>query len=342
MLHMTSGRNGYINAIPVIQSSNNVNHGVYCDICLQEIVGVRYKCSVCPRYHLCSSCMDSRDNYDVSLSLLLSRSAAHPNDHYFLRISRSVGENTPPMLADRSAWVHKGVSCAECKANDITGYRYFCPICATSYCEACEFQGLPRAVRTSSHRLHHNLLKMSPAQQTAEQPYIQESKSTDQSINAPTERTRDGYVDIAQYGVGLDTLKAMLTREEHLRTCEETQQQLMELGEDSYVSVVDAIQAQVSQEFGLSAELGMMLLRCAESFARTDAEHADIVALSLYRRFNRCIDGNLQVGDITPILSHPVHLLDTCLTPVSMFEHLHALSPDQPQQPMILFAGSYS
>jgi hypothetical protein len=45
---------------------------------------------------------------------------------------------------------------------DIVGYRYFCTMCATSFCETCEQNGLPRIVATTAHRHDHNLLKMVP------------------------------------------------------------------------------------------------------------------------------------------------------------------------------------
>lgn len=116
----------------------------------------------------------------------------------------------------------------------------------------------------------------------------------------------------------------MLRREEELRRCEETQQHMLAGGEGSYVPIVEALQAQVSREFGLAPELGTMLLRCAESFAQSDEERAEIVALSLYRRHNRCLDGSLQVGDQAPVLQHPLHLLDAALTPVHLFDHLRS------------------
>jgi hypothetical protein len=86
----------------------------------------------------------------------------HPRDHHFIRISRDVGRTPPAQLVNRSNWIHHGISCAECRMPDIVGYRYFCPMCATSYCEACEQKGLPQTLATSSHEYNHNLLKMLP------------------------------------------------------------------------------------------------------------------------------------------------------------------------------------
>jgi hypothetical protein len=156
------------------------------------------------------------------------------------------------------------------------------------------------------------------------------------------------YADLAPYGVTHAQLKDMLRREEELRLCEETQQRMLKEGDDSYVPIVEEIQAQVSREFGLDPELGMMLLRCAESFARSDAERAEIIDLSLYRRHNRCVDGSLAVGSPAPVLKQPLHLPDERLTPVNLFDYLHRaatqlLHPKGVSSlPLVLFAGSWS
>ena len=113
----------------------------------------------------------------------------------------------------------------------------------------------------------------------------------------------------------------MLRREDTLRLSESTLQQYKESNE-GYVAITTAIQEQVGREFGLNEQVGVMLLRTAESFARDDAELKEIISLSLYRRHNRCVDGSLQVGDVAPPLLHDVHLLDEQLTSVSLFDHL--------------------
>jgi hypothetical protein len=89
-------------------------------------------------------------------------SAPHRRDHIFFRIRKPLGDDPPAALANRANWVHYGVSCAECKTTDIVGYRYFCTMCATSFCETCEQNGLPVSVATTAHRQDHNLLKMVP------------------------------------------------------------------------------------------------------------------------------------------------------------------------------------
>mmetsp|Transcript_26997 Transcript_26997/g.45532 ORF Transcript_26997/g.45532 Transcript_26997/m.45532 type:complete len:210 (+) Transcript_26997:865-1494(+) len=163
----------------------------------------------------------------------------------------------------------------------------------------------------------------------------------------------------------MDTLKAMLQREDQLRLSPETLK-LYELhGNTHYGAITTAIQEQVSREFGMTrkiaipdnytngyieddatmanpekiVEVGVMLLRCAEQFASNEEELAEINALSLYRRHNRCVDGPLRVGDRVPLLEGPLHLLNESLTTVLLFQYLcadglHAfqLPPQPPAQ----------
>jgi hypothetical protein len=164
MANRTSGRVGHslISPYPPTEAEHRHN-GVTCDGCSAGVTGIRYKCLSCPNFDLCARCMDTHETSQM-LPLEANDSFAqrHPRDHYFVRIARDVGRNPPAQLVNRSNWIHHGISCAECNTANIAGYRYFCPMCATSYCEACEQKGLPQALATSAHQLHHNLLKMVP------------------------------------------------------------------------------------------------------------------------------------------------------------------------------------
>lgn len=128
--------------------------------------------------------------------------------------------------------------------------------------------------------------------------------------------------NLSDYGITHDTLKQMLRREDTLRLSPDILAQYKAFGHDGYVRITTALQAQVSREFGLNEEVGIMLLRTAESFARDATELAEMVSLSLYRRHNRCVDGTVQVGDLAPVLQCPLHLLDAALTKVPLFAHL--------------------
>eukprot|EP01032_Pedospumella_encystans_P022707 gene22707-25721_t len=314
MLHESSGRFGF-DRVMITKHT-----GIHCDGCVDDgpLMGVRYRCSTCPDYDLCASCMDLHDKDNTPLP----NGNKHPRDHYFLRICRDIGTQPSPAFANRSQWVHQGISCAECHVPTIVGYRYFCTVCAVSFCETCEQKGLPN-VRTQNHSLEHSLLKMVPPQQPKRGfPKPSEEQGAGRTASALPSGKQSQVYDLSDYGITHDTLKQMLRREDTLRLSEHTLQQYKATGHEGYVPITTALQAQVSREFGLNEEIGTMLLRTAESFARNPSELAEIVSLSLYRRHNRCVDGTVQEGDIAPVLKYPVHLLDAALTSVSLFGHL--------------------
>lgn len=234
----------------------------------------------------------------------------------------------------------------------ITDVRYKCSICVDYHlCETCIRENESTGFRV--HSASHAFLRIPwnrPTEPVRTEPVCE--------VRAPR-RNKSGQTsyDLAQYNVDHDTLKRMLRREEELRISDETQRALLVGGEDSYAPVIAAVQAKVSREFGLSVELGTMLLQCADRFARSEAELAEITSLSLYRRNNRCVDGNVQVGDVAPRLSHPLHLVprdrtqpdQDALTPVHLFDLPSRTAigsgigtgTDLPR-PTILLAGSWS
>ena len=113
---------------------------------------------------------------------------------------------------------------------------------------------------------------------------------------------------------------------------------------------------QVASEFGLSAAVGLAAMRTATYLLPDDPE---VVEISLYRKFNRCVDGNLQVGDsapdatLTPLPS-PDTSFEGKVEAVSLLELLHgdrsawravssvSCASDRPQLPLVMFAGSYT
>ena len=120
-----------------------IHNDIGCDGCnMNPIVGIRYKCSTCPNYDLCSNCMDKYDLNKLN----------HPKDHLFNRFANPISrENHSPAFWSRSEWNHH-IPCDGCKVKEIIGYRYFCTICTTSFCEYCEQQGI--------HQFDHNMLKI--------------------------------------------------------------------------------------------------------------------------------------------------------------------------------------
>jgi hypothetical protein len=109
-------------------ASSGVHSDIQCDGCNQfPLVGVRYKCTVCPDYDLCASCEAKNQ---------------HPAEHPLLKLKEAPQSD-----------VHYGVTCDGCGAVPIHGPRYKCTVCPNfDLCGACESKGI--------HDPTHALLKL--------------------------------------------------------------------------------------------------------------------------------------------------------------------------------------
>merc|ERR1712086_798948 len=128
MMHQSSGQSGAF-AQPVA----GPEHQAFCDRCSSSkpgnIRGIRYRCSMCSDYDLCSTCIETAAEF-------------HDPNHLFLRLTNTVSAQFP-IIAIRSPLVHTGVSCSGCNASPITGFRYQCQQCpSVNLCEACEARGV--------------------------------------------------------------------------------------------------------------------------------------------------------------------------------------------------------
>jgi len=113
-------------------------------------------------------------------------------------------------------------------------------------------------------------------------------------------------------------IKQILRRENQLRLSAEVREKLLVPTvrdvPDGWLGVMESLQQQVASEFGLPEAVGLAAMRQAEQLLPGDPE---VRELSLYRKYNRCINGNLAVGDVAPnpTVHHPqtgapLHLLD--------------------------------
>jgi hypothetical protein len=124
-----------------------VHSGITCDGCgVFPLSGVRFKCSECFDYNLCSDCEDK--NIETK---------NHHANHALLKIK-------VPIV------IHVGVSCDDCGVSPIEGIRYTCQVCDNyDLCEKCEAknqhppthillkakQPLNRYSDSLSHHRHH-------------------------------------------------------------------------------------------------------------------------------------------------------------------------------------------
>ena len=327
----------------------------FCGECHSQLKRAFYKCSLCQNVLLCPSCMDmyeSQQDDGVSHKLV-----THPlQDHLFLRL-------TVDNYGGSQRGLHPGIKCVHCPPNsqDIAGYRYFCTTCAVSLCESCELLGC--------HRLDHNLLKMAPPSLVRMSKVASEmsgrlndvgSTTSESSAEAALETFDNDNDIIPSTRISFNTLKAMLRRENDLRLSPAIQQQYRERGYDAYVDITEALQRQVAEEFHLEMTEGVDYLQTAEMLVRPNqARMAEVRSLSLYRKYNRCFDGAVQVGDVAPLLPHPLYIVgpDSDDQQQQLPKGVHystfvndyltktvggLLTPEMLRRPLVLVCGSYS
>ena len=67
-------------------------------------------------------------------------------------------------------------------------------------------------------------------------------------------------------------------------------------------AIPEMIQREVAWRFGLREEIAIEAMRCAETLPQmSPADVAEVREISHYRKYNRCQDGILQVGDTIPL-----------------------------------------
>jgi hypothetical protein len=116
-----------------------------------------------------------------------------------------------------------------------------------------------------------------------------------------------GTVYSSPMDLSVAQIKDLLQHENTVRLCDATMTEyeaLRHAGDSEWINVVERVQRRVCEHFGLSEYVGVNAMRCAETLPQmTASDVADVIEISHYRRFNRCKDGTLQVGDPAPSLA---------------------------------------
>lgn len=146
---------------------------------------------------------------------------------------------------------------------------------------------------------------------------------------------RERFADL----IPKDKLKEMIKRENELRVSDEYQEMYRreaELPGHVWMDVSDVIQKRVLREFGYDEkseqEDNLKLLRNASLIHPDDAE---FLTLPLYKRFNRCRDGDMKVGDA----------VNDCLLEDlegNKIRLLNQFGSERHDKPLVILAGSVS
>ena len=143
----------------------------------------------------------------------------------------------------------------------------------------------------------------------------------------------------------LETLSAMLTRENELRLSPQTQALYTEAEkkeDDDWMMVTDRLQRQVMREFGVAAaDENRALLH----FRAAPTHHPQLKAIPLYHRYQRSRNGDFRQGDTLPQNLH-LYDLENRLVDFSALAGNGSGSGrgenDENSDPLVVVAGSYS
>lgn len=147
---------------------------------------------------------------------------------------------------------------------------------------------------------------------------------------------------------------AILRRENELRLSADTQERFRAVSSkpDGWLKVVEELQRQVADEWNLSHDVAFRIMREAEILPAIASNRDDLERvrnISLYRKYNRCVDGKLQVGDVPPDVTLVHSSTGKNVTLHSIIcghETGFSVGSNSNQMPsaapLVIFAGSYT
>ena len=135
----------------------STRHGVVCQLCSEEVRGIRWICKECPNWNVCETCFEITAEEQVHPIHTFIRTLSPADifrvlpDPFTLRVGR-VGKKHWPAPEPR---VHLDIQCHNCEGS-IVGVRYDCGAVACqglprSFCQDCE--ALPLNCHPPSHPL---------------------------------------------------------------------------------------------------------------------------------------------------------------------------------------------
>jgi hypothetical protein len=146
------------------------------------------------------------------------------------------------------------------------------------------------------------------------------------------------------------TVKALLREENALRLCDDTLALYVEArkrGADPSC-IPEMIQREVARRFGVSEQVAIEAMRCAETLPQmSSTDVAEVREISHYRKYNRCKDGSLQVGHSAPLdvdlwRLPPPSSASAPLVPSTLGMVHAAANSGFRAMPLVLMAASYS
>ena len=113
-------------------NDKNVHFGVRCDGCGHPVIGVRYKCGVCPNFDFCENC-------EKKEALKHGHPLVRLPFRNMIRLIKCNMKDSPKKNLEKDEKViFEKINCNGCGAKNIEGIRYKCAICKNfDYCEKC-------------------------------------------------------------------------------------------------------------------------------------------------------------------------------------------------------------